>query len=98
MEFGKALPYDIKITPTHNKGFIVKVGCCTAVFTDKKSLIGALDEYLSDPSGIEQLYISKCALVDAVRVERPSPPEGRPLGRNLVSSEGDQGNCLTSRG
>ena len=49
MEFGKALQYDIKISTSSNKGFIVKVGCCTCIFSNKENLLSALKEYLDDP-------------------------------------------------
>ena len=80
MEFGKAIPYDIRISSSHNMGFIVKVGCCTAVFTSKASLIGALDEYLSEPASLEKLYNSKCSRpVEQAEEERPQEES-----RNLV--------------
>jgi len=56
MEFGNALPHDIKISGSHNKGFIVKAGCCTAVFTEKEALLKAIGEYIDDPNGMEKKY------------------------------------------
>jgi hypothetical protein len=56
MEFGTELPYEIKITCSSNKGFIVKVGCCTCVFSNKEDLLSALKEYLDDPEGMEKKY------------------------------------------
>ncbi len=56
MEFGNALPYDINIRGSHNKGFIVKAGCCTLVFTDKKVMLNAIEDYINDPKKMEEEY------------------------------------------
>ena len=56
MVFGKTIPYDIKITPTMNNGFIVKVGCATLVFSDNEGLLQFLREYLADPKKLEKEY------------------------------------------
>jgi len=56
IEFGKAVPYDIVIKPSHNKGFVVRVGCARLVFTDPHELVDALREYLEDPEAVEKRY------------------------------------------
>lgn len=56
MEFGNPLPYDIVITGSNNKGFIVKTGCCTSVFTDKKAMLSAIEDYINDPAKAEKEY------------------------------------------
>ena len=56
MEFGNALPHDINISGSGNKGFIVRVGCCTAVFTDKKEMLNAIEDYINDPKKMEKAY------------------------------------------
>jgi len=56
MEFGNPLPYDINITGSNNKGFIVKTGCCTSVFTDKKEMLAAIADYINDPEKAEKEY------------------------------------------
>jgi len=56
MEFGNALPHDINISGSSNKGFIVRAGCCTAVFTDKKKMLNAIEDYINDPEKVEKAY------------------------------------------
>ena len=56
MEFGNVLPYDINIKGSSNKGFIVKTGCSTCVFTDAEEMLKAIDEYIKNPKGLEEEY------------------------------------------
>jgi len=56
MEFGKALPYDIRITGSANHGYKVKVGCCECVFSNKEDLKAAFAEYIDDPENMERRY------------------------------------------
>ena len=56
MEFGNALPHDINISGSSNRGFIVRAGCCTAVFTDKKEMLNAIEDYINDPAKVEAAY------------------------------------------
>ncbi len=76
MEFGKAIPHDIHITPVSNNGFIVKVGCCTCAFTDKKEMIAAIIEFIDKPEETEKRYnvSSGC--------DGP-PPEGQIMATNV---------------
>lgn len=66
MDFGKAIKYDIIIKASGNNGFIVTAGCGTFVFSDKKSLLRALDDYISDPKGCEAAYNKICGATQAV--------------------------------
>lgn len=54
--FGSPIPYDIRITGSSNKGFIVAVGCATLTFTDTEEMIHAIREYIQDPEGVEKAY------------------------------------------
>lgn len=88
MEFGKALQYDIKISTSSNKGFIVKVGCCTCIFSNKENLLSALKEYLDDPEGMEKKYIEANMGQDLVESTPPGDTEEcgndeRPTPTNL---------------
>ena len=56
IEFGNALPHDIHITGSANKGFIVKAGCSVCTFSDKKEMLEAIEHYIDDPDKMEKLY------------------------------------------
>ncbi len=56
MEFGNSLPHDINISGSNNKGFIVRAGCCTSVFTDEKKMLEAIAEYIKDPAKAQKEY------------------------------------------
>ncbi|GAG76787.1 unnamed protein product [marine sediment metagenome] len=56
MDLGKAINYKITIEPSHNKGFIVKIGCRIFTFTTSELLINCLDEYLRNPEKWEKEY------------------------------------------
>ena len=56
MEFGKVTTHEIRITPTINKGFIVSVGCATLAFENQKTMMNALEDFLSNPEGMEKRY------------------------------------------
>ncbi len=85
MEFGKVTTHEIKITPTINKGFIVSVGCATLAFENQKTMIDALEDFLSNPEGMEKRYNEagcQDAEVPSAQAEcTPSPPLGAQLSR-----------------
>lgn len=56
LEFGRAIPHIINITPSDNKGFIVKIGCGTLAFSNKDDMIEAFQEYLNNPKDTEKRY------------------------------------------
>jgi len=56
MIFKNPLPYEIHISGSSNDGFIVKVGCCTAVFTSVKEMLAAIEEFINDPDAMEKKY------------------------------------------
>ena len=56
MKFGRAINYDVLITPSANRGFIVKCGCGHFAFSAKDELLHALKEYLEDPEATEAAY------------------------------------------
>ncbi len=60
-ELGKACKFTITIEPSHNKGFLVKIGCATLTFHSKDALITALEKFLRDPEGWEKEYNKVCS-------------------------------------
>ncbi len=63
MEFRELIPYEIRITPSKNGGFIVNVGCCTCVYTSVMEMLEELTKYLESPQQVEKEYnnrISGC--------------------------------------
>lgn len=76
MELGYAIPYDIHIRRSANKGFIVKVGCGEFVARNKTELLNDLGNYIEDPEKWEQEYKKKCSGSDTIE-EVPNPPTGQ---------------------
>jgi len=72
---------DVKITAVLN-GWIVKVGCQTLVYNDKKILLHDLGAYMADPKGTEQAFIknavNKRLIADAPPGEPRPAPDGPP--------------------
>jgi len=94
MEFGNALPHDIKISGSHNKGFIVKAGCCTAVFTEKEALLKAIGEYIDDPEGMEKAYNkSNVNRTQEVATEETAPDPGRTERLRSIRETSPGENC-----
>ena len=56
MKIGKVSDYDITIEMSHNKGFIVRVGCGTFVAGSIEILLHDLGEYLEDSGKFMKLY------------------------------------------
>ena len=54
--FKKAIPFNIEISASCNRGFIVKVSCATLVFVDSDSLLRDLKKYLDDPNELLEKY------------------------------------------
>jgi len=82
--FENSLPYDIRISGSANKGFILNVGCCTCVFTNKKEMLSAISDYIDDPKKMEKEY------TQSTQNLRPPAADARPQ-----VDEG-RGNALTS--
>ena len=77
MKFGKLINYGVTIHPTHNEGFIVKVGCAEFSFTNKNDLLIALEEYLDNPGEYEKEYnkvVGQTAEPDTGRAETAEQP------------------------
>ena len=53
MIFGQAMNYEIRITPTDNNGYIVKVGCAKFSFETKDSIKAAFNDFIDDPKKME---------------------------------------------
>jgi len=58
MQLKKAIRGDITISPSHNNGFIVKVGCGTFVFESATQLCSELAGYLNNPEKYQKEYES----------------------------------------
>lgn len=41
---------------TLDRGYVVSVGCRDFAFTSRDEMMGMINEYLSDPEGIEKLF------------------------------------------
>lgn len=48
----------IEITPALN-GYIVRCGCQTVVFDDRKKMLSELESYLNDPCGVERRFMEQ---------------------------------------
>ena len=88
MKFGKLINYGITIRPTHNEGFIVKVGCAEFSFTNKDDLLMALKVYLDNPEKYEKEYskiVGETAPTDEVAeteaIRQSLPGVGAPTRR-----------------
>jgi hypothetical protein len=57
MKTGRAMNFEITITPSANNGFIVKAGCCMFVFETSDSLLKAIGEYLKNPKELEKEFV-----------------------------------------
>ena len=71
MEFGRVISHNILIEASNNNGFIVKVGCGRFAFSDTRSLIEALQEYLDNPLDVAKKYSFGCG-------EQPTRDEAEP--------------------
>ena len=54
--FKKAIPYGVSITPSHNGGFLVEVGCVNLVYEFIPELLDDLRQYLEDPGRMVRKY------------------------------------------
>jgi len=77
-EIGKVINYDIDIKPSHNKGFIVKIGCGHFAFESVRTMLDALELYLSNTGKWEKMYASEISSTgeEPERVPRPAPNLG----------------------
>jgi len=99
MEFGNPLPYDIVITGSNNKGFIVKTGCCTSVFTNKKVMLAAIEDYINDPKKAEKDYnesTNNCR-VGAVRFTTDGTQAGLTISNRHEPMEERRCDCQTEQ-
>jgi hypothetical protein len=60
---------EIHIRPVLN-GYIVNVGCQTIVFTDRKTAVGTLSDYLHNPDEVEKHF-----LANALNKMEPACPQ-----------------------
>lgn len=74
MKFQKAIPHPITITPSHNDGFIVKVGCGTFVAETKESLLENLKKFLDDPDKVAAEYGKAYGTVHETAFDAPANP------------------------
>jgi len=66
MELGYAIPYDIHIRRSANKGFIVTIGCGDFVARSKAELLNELVNYIEYPEKWEREYNKNCSGSDEV--------------------------------
>ena len=79
LEIGRSINYEIHISPSHNRGFIVKVGCGTFVAKDRQELLCHLTESLENPKRAEDAY-SKLGPQAEIAVDEAAPTEdARPV-------------------
>ena len=78
MEFGRVSNLTIKIEPTHNMGFYVRVGCGRFAFTNKEDLKLAFMEWCDNPEKLEKAYNKiQGPIAEEIRPEPSSEPRGR---------------------
>ena len=85
VDFGIALPNDIRITGSANNGFILTCGCCTCVFTDKAKMVEAILEYIDDPKKMEAKYNSAMKFARPLAVETSRDGVGMGGGNTLAA-------------
>jgi len=56
MKLGFAIPHEIRIKPSANMGFIIKIGCGEFVAKNQGDLFDGLKDYVSDPIHWENEY------------------------------------------
>lgn len=71
MEFGRVFNFTIKIEPTHNRGFTVRVGCGRFAFTNIADLKLAFLEWCENPEKLEKEY-NKMGLGEVPQPEAPN--------------------------
>ena len=81
MKLGKVIQYEIKITPSMNFGFMVKVGCGRFAFSSKEDMLKTLTEYLDEPEKFEKEYNSFSSDCEPDREEVHRPLIERAAGR-----------------
>ena len=101
IHFGKVTKYDINISPTNNKGFIVRVGCCNAVFNKVDDMLNAIKEFLENPEEVEKAYNEACSC-DGPIADVPMQATAAGVGtiRNRLAEEAmddTPGNCEARR-
>jgi len=80
IEFGSSIPYDIRITGSGNKGFIVNVGCATCVFSNKTEVLEAIGDYLDNPEQVEKAYN------ESIKNRNPQPVPDSGIGATARGS------------
>lgn len=58
MKFKRSTPYDIRIKPSANGGFVADIGCCTMVYSEgeEEQMTSDLLEYIRSPKRTERSY------------------------------------------
>ena len=80
VELGMVTPHNIKIEPTKNKGFIVRVGCATLVYEKKEKMMADLQDYLDHPEAHEEAY-NAILCNDVPQAAEPCQAECPPQGQ-----------------
>ena len=55
-DLGFVTQHEIRIKPTCNKGFVIKIGCATVVAASDGELLELLSLYINDPKHWEKKY------------------------------------------
>jgi hypothetical protein len=93
-DIGRHSDYTITITPTMNRGFIVRIGCGEFVFQNHKALLAGLRKYLDDPEKYIKLYTMK----SAGSIMRQPSEQGRRLNFDQVVEAASQAYRNTNQG
>lgn len=87
LKIGKAIDYDILISPSSNFGFIVKVGCGRFIAASIDDLLDGLKQFLQMPDVFMKEYngiSSSGPLPDGVDVPPTMRPEQPAVGAGMV--------------
>ena len=90
MEFGRVSNLTIKIEPTHNMGFYVRVGCGRFAFTNKEDLKLAFMEWCDNPEKLEKAYNEMGPSDETTEeAEAPNPNPRSRLAKAETETSGD---------
>ena len=74
---GWKMSYDIVISPTHNNGILINVGCIVAVFACVESFLKAFEYYFHRPVILERKYGKMISEINDVFYPQPTCTEKR---------------------
>ena len=80
-------PRSIEINAALN-GYIVRVGCQTVVFEDRKRMLENLDGYLTSPASFEKTFRANAMHIICEGPVCAPPPAPAPESRSILDSVG----------